>query len=327
MEATLSIVLPVFGLMLAGYGLGRTPLISEDGARGITNFVLYAAIPALLFRTMSRLDDLPDADLTIYAAYYLPAFLVMATGVLIGLKVYRLSLQQSALMGMGGSFSNTVLLGLAIVYFTFGEKGLLPMTLIVAIHPIIFIAIPTVLIEIDRGRAQGDGDSGSGDGRVQTAWRIFRTTLWSLLRNPPVVGMAAGALYGLTGWGFHPIVGRFLELLSNAAAPAALFALGASLVGFRIAGALAHTLTMTAFKLMVMPAAVFVSCHYVFGMDPLWVAVATINAGMPAGVNVFMLASLYNTYVQRAAAAVLLTTLLSMVTVAVIISQFIDLAK
>ncbi|MSO81475.1 MAG: hypothetical protein EXQ97_07690 [Alphaproteobacteria bacterium] len=51
MGTTLTIVLPVFGLVATGWLVGRTRLLTPEGVRGINNFVLYVAISALLFRT------------------------------------------------------------------------------------------------------------------------------------------------------------------------------------------------------------------------------------------------------------------------------------
>lgn len=317
MDATLPIILPVFGLILLGYIMGKTPLITKSGVTGINNFVFYCAIPALLFRTMSKLENLQNADPTIFLAYYLPVFLLFGVTWLMARHVFHLPAQERAMMAMGASFSNTVLLGLALVSFAYGERGLVPLTLIISIHPIVLIALPTILIEIARAR---EGEA-ANTGMIATSWTIAR----SLLKNPPVVGMAAGALWALTGFGYHPIAERFIGLLANVAAPAALFALGATLVQFRIRGDFSQTATMTTLKLAVLPVMVFISAQYVFQLEPLLVAVATINASMPSGVNVFLLASHYGIYVQRAAATVLLTTALSIFAAALVMGEFVHL--
>ena len=49
MLTTLGIIVPVFSLIFAGFFVGKTRLFSEEGVRGLTNFVLYLASPALLF--------------------------------------------------------------------------------------------------------------------------------------------------------------------------------------------------------------------------------------------------------------------------------------
>ena len=50
------------------------------------------------------------------------------------------------------------------------------------------------------------------------------------------------------------------------------------------------------------------------GLDPLWAASAVILAALPTGSLVFVLATQYGVYVQRATAAILVSTVLSVIT-------------
>ena len=108
--------------------------------------------------------------------------------------------------------------------------------------------------------------------------------------------------------------------MGKAVAPAALFALGASLAGYRIGGALSESLTMVAFKLFVHPAAVWLLGHYVFDLEPVVLAVATLMAAAPIGANVFNLAHHYEVYLARATSAVVISSTLSMLTLAVLLT-------
>lgn len=311
MEATLVIVLPVFGLIALGFGVGKTSLLSDDGIKGLTNFVFYVAIPALLFRTMGTLDYPEGVDLTIMLGYYSAALTVYAIALATALLVFRLPLQEAAMFGMGSTFSNSVLLGIPLVFLAFEEQGVLPLMLIISVHPLILITVPTILIEVGRGAA----------GAGETNWRaIGLAAVMSLLKNPVIVAMLAGVLYGLTGFGFHPIFERFVDFLGRAAAPCALFALGASLTRYRIAGDMPQVGVMAVYKLLLMPVLVWVATHYVFPIDPLWGAIATINAAMASGANVFVLAGRYDIFVARAASVVLISTALAVFSAAFLLN-------
>ena len=50
MSVILDIIVPVFGMVLVGWVIGRTPLLSAEGLRGLTGVTFYALFPALLFR-------------------------------------------------------------------------------------------------------------------------------------------------------------------------------------------------------------------------------------------------------------------------------------
>ena len=70
MQHTIEIFLPIFGFLVCGYGAGRFGLISDEGIKGIMTFILYFAIPALLFRIVVS-NELPGLDdLSVLLAYF-----------------------------------------------------------------------------------------------------------------------------------------------------------------------------------------------------------------------------------------------------------------
>ena len=69
-----------------------------------------------------------------------------------------------------------------------------------------------------------------------------------------------------------------------------------------------------------MPAITYYLAFHLFEMDPLWAKAAVIQAALPIGALVFVLASRYDVYVQRASSSILITTLLSVVTLSVLFS-------
>ena len=307
MIATLSIVLPVFGLILLGYLVGRTRLLSADGIKGLTNFVFYVAMPALLFRSLATLERPAGVDFSIVFAYFGACFIVFGGSMLIARLAFREDLEQQAMLGMSATFSNSVLLGIPLVLTAFGDSGLLPMMLIIGFHPIILIALPTIVIEIHRGRG----------GRWH---QVIGATLVALVRNPIVVGMALGVAYGGLGLGLPGVIDAILELLGRAGPPTALFAVGAALTAYRIGGDLREVSVAMALKLVCLPAVVWVMTAYVFDIDPMWAAVATVIAATPTGVNVFLLAATYDIYIARSAAVVLLSTAIAWLSVAALLA-------
>jgi predicted permease len=55
-------------------------------------------------------------------------------------------------------------------------------------------------------------------------------------------------------------------------------------------------------------------------IDPLWAAVATLAAAMPTGATVFIYSRGYGLYVARATSATLISTGISIATVAVLLA-------
>lgn len=303
MSAIIEIVLPVFGVILCGYVVGKTPLMGPEGLKGFANFVFCVAIPALLFRAIARGTGAGMADFSLVYAYFLGCLMVFTLALAAGRVLFRLPLQDLGVFGMGAVFSNTVMLAIPLIYTAFGDEGLTRIMFIVTFHSMILIPLATVVIELGRGSKAG------------VPIHILGSTLVSLAKNPVVVSIAAGLAWSYTGWSLPGPVDRFLALLGGGGVPCSLFALGASLTGFHLGGDARQSATLLFLKLAIHPAVAWVLASQVFALDPLSVSVAVVTASLPTGINVFILAQRYDRYVARSATAVLVSTALSAVTV------------
>ena len=307
MEMTFNIVLPVFGLVFCGYLVGRTKLLTPEGIQGLTNFVFYVAIPVLMFRTVAR-NDLPSLDdLAIIGAYYCGSLFLYFLAVIAGRLLFKLPLDQLAIFGMGSIYGNTVMLGLPLAYALYGEAGVLPMLIIISFHSPAFITLTALVIEVGRGQNK-------------SKLAIIYSSLRTLAANPVVIAICLALPLVIFEWELPKPVDRFGELLGAAAAPCALFALGASLVEYRIAGKIDESLTIVFFKLVAHPLIVWVFASFVFDLSPMWVVIATMTAALPTGANVFIYSSGYGIYVARATSATLISTGISVVTVALLLN-------
>ena len=102
--------------------------------------------------------------------------------------------------------------------------------------------------------------------------------------------------------------------IQTAAPPCGLIMAGASLAHVGLKAHWQTASVATVLKLAVMPLVVWVSGRWLFHLDPLWLTVATLNAAMPAGANVYLIAQLYRTGVGLATNAVVLSTGFSVLT-------------
>jgi hypothetical protein len=215
-------------------------------------------------------------------------------------------------MALGACFSNGVGLGIPLVLQAYGEAGLTPFLMITALHSLILLSLAALLVELDRPGSH-------------IANRLAASFL-AMIRHPILIaiaaGMAWGAIAGATGVTLPDFVERMLQLLGDSAAPCALVGLGASLAAIRLTGDLAQTLTMTVLKLLVAPALVFAMTQLIFGLPPLWVAVATLYAALPTGANVYLFAQRYGVYVARSTSVVLVSTALSILTLTALLALF-----
>ena len=306
MDAVFEIVLPLFALIACGYLFARLELIGEAGLRGLTRFVLYLAIPALLFRTMAGGALRGALNLDVLFAYYLATLTIFALGLGVGRFAFRRAAREQPVFALSACFGNVVLMGTPVIYTAFGEAGMVPYLLITTFHSVILLTLATLLLE---------GAGGAGHGFGVAAGKA----LGALLRNPVVLAILAGIAFGATGWSLPRPVDRFAELLAGAAAPAALVALGGSLAAFRVSGEIGQSLPLVALKTLLQPLLAWVLATQVFALEPLAVAVVTIVAAMPTGATVFVMAREYDSAVPTASTSVLLATGLSVLTLAALL--------
>lgn len=309
MTAAVSIVVPLFALMLCGYLSARLALIGQEGVRGLTTFVFYFAIPALLFRGIVVARAAEPGQLAIVYAYFLAAFIVFFASMALGRLVFRLPLAEMAVMGFTATFANTVLLGVPLIYTALGEKAVLPVTLITSLHTILLMPLATVIVELGRG-ARGN------------LHRTLPPIAIGFLRNPLFVAIVLGFAWRAAGWTLPAAADGFLALLTNAAAPVSLFSLGATLAAFHIAGKLKETAVIVVIKMVIHPALAWFLCAEVFALAPIQTAVATMLAALPSGQNSFILAQQYGVHLDRTASAILLSTALAVVTASLLVAHY-----
>ena len=307
MRTVIEIVLPVFSLILLGYGFARGKFLSAEGARGLGVFVYYAAIPALLFRGMAGEAPAAGDSGKLLVAYFTATLGVFLASMLVGRIAFRLSFAEQGLMAVSAGFSNSVQLGIPLVLTAFGNAGLVPLTLIISLHSLILLSLATVVVEVGRGHG--------GEFR-----HTARATAIAIATNPVILSIVAGLLWRLGGLPMPSVLERFVDFLAGAATPAALFSLGATIAGFHIAGNLRESLAVVAIKLAVLPLLVWLLATRVFHLSPLDTAVATVCAALPTGANAFILAQRYDLYVARAASSVLISTAISILTLGALLA-------
>ena len=72
-------------------------------------------------------------------------------------------------------------------------------------------------------------------------------------------------------------------------------------------------------KLIVHPALVWVVVTYIVSVGPIWRAVAILEAILPTGMHVFVMAQKYDIAVELTSTTILVATIVSIVTVSIVV--------
>lgn len=304
MLAILLKTLPFFAVIGLGFGAGRGGVFSAQATADLTRFVFYFALSAMLFGFAANLDLGAVFSWGFVAAYLAGTTLVWL--LVAGVALWRGTMAQEAAMeAQCGVIGNTGFLGIPMLPLLLGPEAVGPILLVLAVDLIVFSSVITLAI------------TGLREGRM--SWGIFRVLGRGLLGNPMIGAMVLGLGWGASGLALPGPVAAFLTLLGATATPCALFAIGASLAG-RGAGRVEVALWLTFAKLVLHPAAVAGAALLVFGVAPQMAGVMIAAAALPVAGNVFILAQHYGVALQRVSAAILISTVASIVSVSAVIA-------
>ena len=309
MEPIFNVVLPVFAIILCGYACGRLGVLGEASSEALNKFVYNVALPVLLFYSMARVEPAEIFQWSFIAVVAIGNGIIMLLAMTISKVVYGNRLGETALFGMLSTFGNTGFMGIPLAIVAFGEAAALPAIIATVFQSSVLLAIVATLIEIDQRSAEKfDGADGSVVADVAAA----------ICRNPLVLASVAGIAWSLGGLSLPAPVETFCQILSPAAGPSALFAIGLFLVGKPLRRGLGETSVMIALKLVISPLLTWWLVTRVFDLPALWAAVALLMSALPAAANCFVLAQNYGVYVQRTSAMILLSTVVAVFTVSVV---------
>jgi len=297
-------VLPFFALIGLGYGAGRSRFFPEEATAWLTKFVFYFALSAMLFRFAATLPIGQVFNGRLVAGYLWGTAFVYGIATIVGF-VRKVDVPTAAIEAQSAVIGNVGFLGLPMFAMLFGEAAIGPVMLVLATDLIVFSSLIVILINVGR------------DGQISL--RIFRTISLGLLRNPMIVSITLGLAWSAFSLPIPGPFDEFLAILGGAATPGALFAIGASLAR-KSAERIEIAAWLSFCKLLLHPAFVALAVLVLFPIDGFSATVVISAAALPVAGNVFMLAQHYGIAPQRVSAAILLSTMASIVTLPPIIA-------
>lgn len=294
----LDTILPLFGIMVAGYVAGRFGLLGDDASAALSRFTFVAAMPALVFVSLSRVPVAEFFNWPFLGTLGGGMAVVYLLSVVVARFAFPGSLTALSLHGLTAMFSSTAYIGLPMLLVFFGEAATVPGIIGAVITGVVFFPIAVFLAELDKG----DGGSAA------------LVPLIAMLKNPVLIATAAGLAVSGSGISLPAPVASFCELLGGAFIPCALFSAGLYLVGASATGDAKEIGWLVFVKLALHPLITWWLAYHVFRLEGILPAIAVLQAALPAGVPVFVLAQQYGVFTARSNAVIVLSTALSVLT-------------
>lgn len=309
MFAILRVTFPFFALVFCGFFAARKGLLALEAIPGLNTFVLFFALPCMLFRFGSSTPIAVLLDPALALVYLACALLMVTLLVLLTRNAQRgghIGWNDAAMGALVGAFPNTGFMGVPLLVAFLGAASVGPAILTIVIDIVLTSSLCIALSRLDRG--------GAG------AWGAAKSALSGVASNPMPWAILLGAVASANGLALPAPLAATLGLLADSASPVALFTLGAVLARSHMLASqdLAHAVAWQDFvpialaKLLLHPLLLLGLAYGAralgFALEPTAITVVVLVAALPSAGNVTLLAERFGANNGRIARIILVST-------------------
>ncbi len=291
---SLNATMPVFLMMVLGYFLHKTPLLDDNFANKMNNFVFKVSLPVQLFKNLADSDFHAVWDTKVVIFSFVVSFISIA--IMLGLSFLLKDRSIQAEFTQAGFRSSQALLGAALLTNIYGGTSTLALILIgaVPLYNVVAVALLTVMVP---------------GGRLTR--KTLLKTLKGIITNPIILGILIGLIWSLLDIPQPTIFQRSVSTLAATATPLGLMALGASINFKKATACLKPTLVCAAFKLVIFTAMFLPAAIWLMGCRGEVLVTILVMLASPTTVSCFSMARSMGHEGTLSSSVVMLTTLFS----------------
>ena len=181
------------------------------------------------------------------------------------------------------------------------------MFIIISIHNLVLFTIGFIVAERDAFS-------------MESFLRNILGIIKQLITSPITCSLIMGGLVNILNIPIYRPLEEAITLMSKAAIPTALFALGTTLNKYKIQGHIAPALVIVLLKIIIFPCLVWVLVFQVFPVSPLWASAALLTSAMPVGISAYIFSQKYQVCEAPVATSIIISTIASTVTLSMLIA-------
>lgn len=309
--SVLQITFPFFALVLCGYIAARKGILPLAAIPGLNSFVLFFALPCMLFRFGASTPIAQLLDPSVFGIYLFCALVMVAFTIAVT-KNKRIGWNDASLGALVAAFPNTGFMGVPLLVALLGAKAAGPAIITIVIDMVITSSLCIALSRLDGADQHGFS-------------KAAKNALKGMLANPMPWSILLGTLASAISLSLPKPVAVTIGLLADAASPVALFTIGAVLARSQMNSHELHEqiawtdyVPVAAIKLFIHPALVLLigltAMQFSVSIDKFTLTVMVLVAALPSASNVSMLAERFGANNGRIARIILISTALAFLT-------------
>ena len=301
----LLITFPFFALVLCGYVAARRALLPQSAIPGLNTFVLFFALPCMLYRFGASTPIRQLLDGSLIAVYLVCALLMVALTIAVTRKG-AIQWNDASFGALVAAFPNTGFMGVPLLVALLGTRAAGPTIVTIVVDLLVTSSLCIALSRLDSADAHG-------------AEAAAKKALQGVALNPMPWAILLGGVSSAVGLALPAPVMQTISLLADAASPVALFTIGAVLARSQMNSTqptpMSHYVPVAFIKLVVHPVLVgmtgLAAIALGLPLDRFALTVAVLVAALPSASNVAILAERFGADNGRIARIILLSTVLA----------------
>lgn len=307
MISILLVTFPFFALVFCGYVAARRGMLPQAAIPGLNSFVLFFALPCMLYRFGASTPIAQLLDASVIGVYLLCA-LIMVSFTIMVTRRGRIGWNDASFGALVAAFPNTGFMGVPLLVALLGAKAAGPAIVSIAVDMIITSSLCIAMSRLDGADQHG-------------ASRAFKLALKGVIVNPLPWAIGLGALSSFMDFKLPVPVASTVGLLADAASPVALFTIGAVLARSQMTATrptpLGDYVPVVLIKLVMHPLLLglvgLAAIQLGVPLDRFSLTVLVLVAALPSASNVSLLAERFGADNGRIARIILLSTVLAFV--------------
>jgi malonate transporter len=301
----LLITFPFFALVLCGYLAARRGLLPQLAIPGLNTFVLYFALPCMLYRFGASTPVAQLLDPGVLGVYLVCALLLV--GLTIALtRNRRIGWNDASFGALVATFPNTGFMGVPLLVALLGAQAAGPAIVTLLVDLVVTSSLCIALSRLDAADSHGAGVAA-------------RKALRGVAQNPMPWAIGLGALASGLDFALPAPVMQTISLLADAASPVALFTIGAVLARSQMNSVevipIKDYVPVALIKLVLHPVLVGLvgwgAMALGVPLQPFALTVIVLVAALPSASNVSLLAERFGANNGRIARIILVSTVLA----------------
>ena len=287
-------VVALFILILAGFVAAKAGALPLSGKKILTDLLMFLVMPSMLLDSFIREYD-PSTFHNLMQSFGISALLLLTGFAVTFLCTCRMQHADKHILRVACMFANVGYMGIPLIRALFGEEGVLYASAFVAVFNFLLFSVGYAMVNRE----------------IQA-----KDIVQSILRNPCMIAIVCGICLYLFQIPVPTILAQPLGMVGDMTTPLAMILTGMTIAGSswaQLGKEKKSVLLACGIRLVMIPLVTLLLCR-VLGFTGLVVTIALIQEACPAAALTTVFAVKYHHNEDLAAGAVVITTLLSILT-------------